>query len=149
MRINQRERLAAESTEEREARLQRMRINESERLAAESVEEREGEREVRANREQPFKQYSVQMKMRRFHEYFATLNSPKCLTCSESFPGIQLHSPTTECIRCYRDKHVIGASLSEPHINGSSMFAIYIYVWWYVRHAKYMPKDGSMDISAK
>ena len=58
MRINQSERLAAESTEEREARLQRMqepsqlerenvgsvqrmRINQSERLAAESTEERE------------------------------------------------------------------------------------------------------------
>ena len=72
-------------------------------VAAESTEEREdrrqhvNERETRANREQPFKQRSVQMKMRKFHDYFATLNSPKCSTCSESFPGIQLRSPTTEC----------------------------------------------------
>ena len=57
---------------EREARLQRMKINQSERLAAESLEEREerlhqaSEREPYPNREQPFKQCSVQMKMRRF-----------------------------------------------------------------------------------
>ena len=88
-----------------------MRINQSERLAAESVKEREdrrqraSKRETHANRGQPFKQCSVQMKMRKFHDYFATLNSPKCSTCSESFPGIQLHSPTDECMRCYRDKH--------------------------------------------
>ena len=49
-----RDRLAAESAVEREARLQRMRINQSERLAlaAESAEEREDEREPHANREQ-------------------------------------------------------------------------------------------------
>ena len=111
MRINQSERLAAESTEDREARLLRLSTNQRERLAAESVEEREdrrqraSERETCASREQQFKKCSVQMKMRRFHNYFATLNSPKCSTCSESFPGIQLRSPTTECVRCYRDKH--------------------------------------------
>ena len=80
-------RLNVESVESREARLQQMRINQRERLAAESVEEREdrrqraSERETCANREEPFKQRSVQMKMRRFHDYFATLNSPKCSTC--------------------------------------------------------------------
>ena len=52
-----------------------MRINQSERLAAESVEERVDrwrcacKREIRASREEPSKQCSVQMKMKRFHEY--------------------------------------------------------------------------------
>ena len=88
-----------------------MKINQSERLAAESLEEREerlhqaSEREPYPNREQPFKQCSVQMKMRRFHEYFCSLNSPRCSMCSESFPGIQLRPPTTECMRCHRNKH--------------------------------------------
>ena len=109
--LRMQDRLAAESAGEREARLQRMRINQSERLAAESVEEREDRRqrasgrETHANREEPLKQCSVQMKMRKFHENFATLNSSKCSTCSESFPCIKLCFPITECMRCYRDKH--------------------------------------------
>ena len=81
------------------------------RLAAESAEEREDrlqharERETGLSRGQSFKKRSVQMKMRRFHQYFASLSSSNCSTCSESFPGIQLHSSTTECMRCSRDKH--------------------------------------------
>ena len=34
--------------------------------------------------------------------------------------------------------NIIGASLSEPHINGTAMRELYIYIW-YVGHAKYMP----------
>jgi formylmethanofuran dehydrogenase subunit E len=86
-----------------------MSTNQSERLAAESKRQdrrqRASERETHANREQPFQQRSVQMKMRRFHDFFVTLNFSKCLTCSESFPDLQLRSPTMECMRCYRDKH--------------------------------------------
>ena len=112
MSANQRERLAAETVEEREARLQRTSANQCERRAAESIEEREerwqraSERDTRTTREEPFKQRSVQLKMRRFHEHFASLSSPTCSTCSESFPGIQLCSSTTMCVRCYRDKRI-------------------------------------------
>ena len=47
--------------------------------------------------------------------------------------------------------NITGASLSEPHINGSSMFAVYILLsyimvrWSHEIYAQY----GSMDISAK
>ena len=41
MRSDQRERLAAETAEEREARLERLRSDKSERLAAETAEELE------------------------------------------------------------------------------------------------------------
>ena len=35
---------------------------------------------------------------------------------------------------------VIGARLSEPHINGTSVHEFYsMYVLWYVRYKKYMP----------
>ena len=111
MRINQCQRLGAESAEQREARLLQVSTNQCERLAAESVEERESrqqrvnKRETHANREQPFKQRSIQMKMRSFRNYFASLSSPKCSTRLESFPGIHLCLLTTECMRCYRDKH--------------------------------------------
>ena len=119
---NQRERLAAESAEEREARLLHVSANQRERLGAESAEEREArllhvsanQRErrtaesselTRSSREEPFKQCSVQLKMRKFHEHFTSLSSPKCSTCLERFLGVQLYPSTTECMRCYRDKH--------------------------------------------
>ena len=72
MRINQCQRLPAESAEQREARLLQVSTNQHERLAAESDEERKlrrqraNERETHTSREQPFKQRSVQMKMRVF-----------------------------------------------------------------------------------
>ena len=65
------------------------------------------ERDTDASREEPFKQHFVQLKMRRFHNHFICLNSPKCSTCSERFPGIQLRLSTTECMRCHRDKHTL------------------------------------------
>ena len=121
VRANQRERLATESAEERAARLQQVSANQRERLATESAEEREArllhvrtnQRERRAAEsssltcatiEEPFKQRSVQLKMRKFHEHFASLSSPKCSTCFECFPGLQLCPSGTECMRCYRDK---------------------------------------------
>lgn len=126
-----RDRLAAESSEQREARLQQMSANHCERLATESVKRREArllqlstnqrdrlsdetvqqreatlqrasKRDTYTSGEEPFKRCSVLLKMRRFHNYFAFLTSPKCLTCSE---GIQLHPSTTECMQCYRDKY--------------------------------------------
>ena len=81
-----RQRVAAESTEQRAARLQQVSANQRERLATESAEEREArllhvcanQRERRAavssslthaTIEEPFKQRSVQLKMRKFHEH--------------------------------------------------------------------------------
>ena len=45
---------------------------------------------------------------------------------------------------CMRSNKLIGASLSEPHINGTAVRELYIYILlllllWYVGHAKYMP----------
>ena len=82
MSTTQRERYATESAEERAARLQQVSANQHERLATESAEEREArflhvcanQRERRAAEssslthdatiEEPFKQRSVQLKMR-------------------------------------------------------------------------------------
>ena len=103
-----RDRLAAESVEEREARLQQMSARQHGRLAVETDEEREDR--LQRSREQSsqvllFEQRSIQVKMRRFHAHFALLNFSRCSTCLESFPGLQLRPPSTECVRCYRDKH--------------------------------------------
>ena len=83
-----------ETVEEREVRLLRA---------------RQRERDIRTSGEQTsqlFTQPSVQEKMRRFHSHIASLTCPKCSTCSESFPGLQLPPPFNECARCIRDKHI-------------------------------------------
>ena len=130
MSTTQRERYATESAEERAARLQQVSANQHERLATESAEEREArflhvcanQRERRAAEssslthatiEEPFKQRSVQLKMRKFHEHFASLGSPKCIQCmvnSDHFYSVPLFeddkflcelrlAPKMSCIR--------------------------------------------------
>ena len=37
---------------------------------------------------------------------------------------------------------LIGASLSEPHINGTSMRELYIYILWYVGHVGIIASYG-------
>ena len=81
-----RDRLAAETDKEREARLQH---------------DRERHREQQSQLPL-FEQAAVQAKMRKFHAHLATLN---VFTCLEGFPGLQLHSHSTECLRCSLDKH--------------------------------------------
>ena len=101
----------AESAQEREDRLLQLRVNQRQRLAAESLEERERRLQERDTQTtqctgEQFRQSSVQLKMKRFHECFTSLSPQKCFTCSECFPGLQLRTSTTECMRCSRDKHI-------------------------------------------
>ena len=96
MSTRQHEQWAAESAEEREARLQQLSALQCEQRAAETDEEREDR--LQRSREQSsqvllFEQLSIQVKMRRFHAHFALLNSSRCSTCLESFPGLQLCPP--------------------------------------------------------
>ena len=93
---HRRERLATETAEERELQLQQMREHDC--LAQETVQERLPSFQL-------LDQPSTQAKMKKFHSYFSSLHSPTCSTCLESFPGLQLRSPSTECARCYQDKH--------------------------------------------
>ena len=112
---SQRERLAAETAEEREARQLQWSASRRERLAAEFAEEREARLQCdrQRHREQVvvqsqlplFQQHSVRSKMLRFHAHMASLDSPQCTTCSESYPGLRLGSQSTVCQRCTQDKH--------------------------------------------
>ena len=108
---------------ERDTRLQRTR----DRLAAETTEERDARLECdRArHREQQnvqsqfplLQQYSIQTKMRKLHTNMGTLDTPVCTTCSEGFPGLQLYSKSTECLRCSRNKHTPKVYSSASNIN--------------------------------
>ena len=42
--------------------------------------------------------------MSKFHADMASIEVFRCMTCSEAFPGLRLHS--RECQRCSRDKHI-------------------------------------------
>ena len=126
MRIDQRERRADESTEEREDRLRQMRIDQYARRAVETIDHRDARLlQVSANqgelyatrRDLPYKQHSIQLKIRRFHDYFATYNYSKCSTCLESFPGLQLCSSTEECMRCSRDTYIPKVYSSTNNMN--------------------------------
>ena len=100
---SQHERLAVETPEERETRLQRYRAR---------------YREQSAQPQLPlFQQCSVKTKMRKFHASMATLGTPVCTTCSERFPGLQLYSKSTECLRCSRDTHTPKVYSSANNMN--------------------------------
>ena len=112
----QHERLAAETPEEREARLQHMSTYQHERLAAETAEEREVRLQCDRQRHRDqqlvqsqlplFEQHSIRAKMHKFHAHFTMLDLSTCTTCLESFPGLQLHLGSAECLHCSRDKHI-------------------------------------------
>ena len=53
-----------------------------------------------------FEQHSIRAKMHKFHAHFATLDVSMCTTCLESFPGLQLHLGSAECLHCSRDKPI-------------------------------------------
>ena len=100
-----RDRVAAETTEEREARLQRMRDH----VAAETTEKREARLQLmstrqheRLARERVQERASSSSLLKQ--DSVSSLHAPTCTTCSESFPGLQLRSPSTECVCYYRDK---------------------------------------------
>ena len=121
-----RDRLAAETPEETVTRLQQMSTYQHERLAVETPEERERRlqhysvryREQSAQPQLPlFQQCSVKAKMHKFHANMATLDTPVCTTCSERFPGLQLYSNSTECLRCSRDKHIPKVYSSANNMN--------------------------------
>ena len=130
-RDNQARRLSIETPDGRHVRLQVLSSNQARRLSSEthsardarisenqrrSVETREqGEAGLQRMREQVsylpsqpllFDQPSVRAKMLKFHSDIAGIDCPKCSVCLEQFPGMKLHSSSTECLRCYRDKHI-------------------------------------------
>ena len=111
-------RIAAESIEEREARLQLVRRNRQQRIASETPQEtearhqRDRESHVQhastATSAQPqLHQPIVRSKMSKFHSEMASLQMSLCITCRERFPGLTVRmTPSgTECLRCVRDKH--------------------------------------------
>ena len=89
MRALQRQRLALETEDEREARL----------LHKRTLRQRDDPSHL-----PPLEQSQVQAKMLKFHQQIAKLEVPTCSVCHEQFPGMKINSMQTECLRCSRDK---------------------------------------------
>ena len=53
-----------------------------------------------------FEQTEVRNETLKFHSNIAGIDAPKCSICLEQFPGMKLHSFTSQCIGCHRDKHI-------------------------------------------
>ena len=100
-------RLAAESSEKREARLQSVRV-------------RHRQQQVMQAQLPLFQQSSVRTKILKFHALIATLDALRCSTCSERYPGLELQSHSTECLQCSRDKQALYSSTNNMdlyHLN--------------------------------
>ena len=94
--------MAAETSEEQAARLQQMSNHQWDRLAAETPEQRQARLHVHQSQ---LPQPCMRTKMAKFHAHMATLDTPSCTTCSEGFPGLQLYSSSMECLQCSKYKH--------------------------------------------
>ena len=119
LRSRQQQRIAAETSEDRAVRLKDLRFRQQPRLAAETPEQTEArqahDREVHTPRSLPLSSAlsllhnpGVQAKMSKFHAQISSLQVATCITCMERFPDMTTRCTAagTECIRCFRDKHL-------------------------------------------
>ena len=113
MRKQEHERRASETDQQREDRLQHMRRQEHERRAAETDQQREDRLQVIHESRQSqsvssqvalIDQPAVRAKMQKFHLSISNIEVPMCMTCLESFPGMNMCARLNECNRCHRDQ---------------------------------------------
>ena len=127
-----RQRTASETPEEREARLQHMRFSQQQGRASETLEDiqarqqQDAENHRRQREVNPgiplFDQPGVRSKIKNFHVRLAAVQVPRCVSCSEKFPGLTVRatspdSNNTECVRCRRDKHIPKLYCSANNMN--------------------------------
>ena len=103
VRDDQQQRIAAETSEERESRLQQVRDNRRHCSSASEMLPL-------------FLKPHVHSKMSKFHYKLAALQVPSCTTCLEKFPGMDVNGQS-ECFRCSRDKHLPKLYSSHNNMN--------------------------------
>ena len=109
------ERLASETTTERDTRVRQTRG----RMATEITDERDArlEYERASHREQQTVQSQLPLFQHVFHPGEYSYIGSVCVTCSERYPGLQLHSNSTEHLHCSRDKHTPKVYSSDNNMN--------------------------------
>ena len=100
MRTLQQQRLEVETPEQRDARLEHMKTLQQQRLEVETPQEREKMCAPQID------QGYVKGKMNRFHTEMLSIESLLCTTCLEKFPGTKMSVKSPECLRCCRDNKV-------------------------------------------
>ena len=118
MKLNQQQRLEAETLEQKVTRLDRMNTLQQERLENETPEQRSVRLDqVKLNRASCFHKCNgrpvpslndmcVKEVVNVLHNEMVSTESPMCSTCLEKFPGTKMASKSSECQKCYRDKKV-------------------------------------------
>ena len=150
MRSAQDRRIATESAEEREARLQQLRVAQQQRIATETSEEIEARRardrrnhmDLKTAEVPLFQQTCVRFKMRQFHSRLKSVCVPRCVTKVSMHLSIShslcsaAHSYDSLCRRSSRSPImlsivlVIGASVSEPPlVDSTDALSRYIYIY--------------------
>ena len=68
-----------------------------------------------------FDQPGVRAKIKNFHVRLTAVQVPRCVTCSEKFPGLTVRATSdgnnTECVRCRQDKHIPKLYCSANNMN--------------------------------
>ena len=69
-----------------------------------------------------FDQPGIRSKTKNFHVRLAAVQVPRCVTCSEKFPGLTVRvtspdSNKTECVHCRQDKHITKLHCSANNMN--------------------------------
>ena len=100
--------MAKEKPEERSARLHHKSEDQKKRLANETAESRQARlekyKQARSYRESLPSSREFKSKMNKFHHEMSELETPTCSVCFEKFPGTKMASHSTECHRFFCDK---------------------------------------------
>ena len=106
MKSRQHERLAAESLQQREARLQcicthrAFETDKEKHVWLQMDRERRQQQWLRQTTTPLLDQLPVQTKMHKFHTALNSLEVSRCSTCLEAFPGLIVCSQSYECKQC-------------------------------------------------
>ena len=137
LRAAQQQRIANESTEDRDARLLQLRAAQQQRILLRVRSSQQQQVANETSELQLFQQPRVRTKMQLFHARLTSLQTPKCVTCHERFPSMNIRqAPTTnnktECVRCSRDKHIPKMYSTPNNMNPGAVppeLMVYIYVF--------------------
>ena len=147
MRSAQDGRIATESAEESEARLQQLRVAQQQRIATETTSEEIEARRARDRRnrmdlktaEVPlFQQTCVDFKMRQFHSRLKSVCVPRCVTKV----SMHLRISHSLCTAVHNYDSLCGRSSRSPIMLSILLVILILYIYLYVIAGAYEPPEG-------
>ena len=151
MRSAQDRKIATESAEEREARLQQLRVTQQQRIATETTSEeiearrardRQSHMDLKTAEVPLFQQTCVHFKMRQFHSRLKSVCVPRCVTKVSMHLSIShsqcsaIHNYDSLCGRSRYDSLCRRSSRSHIML---SILLVYIYIYIYISVSYVVP----------